>query len=186
MLAGGLAVFLIAASPSGGGDTAPGVRWLAAGCTLTALVAVLVLLALRIRGTLRAAILGAATAVCFSTTAALIKEVTRRFPGGAVAVLTTWHTYAAAFAGVLSVLLLQWTLRAGSLSGSQPALTLGDAMLSVALGVFLFGETINLGWHIVIELAGIGLMAFGVLGLAEAHVTAYDAAAAPEPEPSRR
>ncbi|HWG26658.1 DMT family transporter [Actinospica sp.] len=185
MLAGGLAIFLIAASPSGGTGHAHGVRWLAVGVALSSTVAVLVLVALRVHGTVRAAVLGAATAVCFSATAALIKEVTRRFPGGAQAVLTTWHTYAAAIVGVLSVLLLQWTLRAGSLAGSQPALTLGDAMLSVALGVVLFGESIDLGWHVVIELAGIGLMAFGVLGLAGAHVIAPDSATLDEAEPAR-
>jgi uncharacterized membrane protein len=176
MLAAGLAIFLVAASPSAGNDRAPLDRWLPVGCALAAAVALLVLMALRARGTVRAAILGGATAVCFSTTAALIKEVTGRFSGGAHAVLTTWHTYAAGLVGILSVLLLQWTLRAGSLAGSQPALTLGDALLSVALGVVLFNERIDLGWHIAIELAGIGLMAVGVLGLAEAHVTATDSA----------
>jgi hypothetical protein len=169
MLAGGLALFLIAASPSGARDTAPAIRWLFAGCVLAGLLALLVLMALRAHGTVRAAILGSATAVCFATTAALIKEVTARFSGGAQAVLTTWHTYAAALVGLLSVLLLQWTLRSGSLTGSQPALTLGDAMLSVALGVFLFGESINLGWHVVTELLGIALMGYGVFGLTGVH-----------------
>jgi drug/metabolite transporter (DMT)-like permease len=177
MLAAGLAIFLIAASPSGGDGTASGVQWMGAGIALSSTVAALVLVALRVRGTVRAAVLGAATAVCFASTAALLKEVTRRFPGGAQAVLTTWQTYAAALVGVLSVLLLQWTLRAGSLAGSQPALTLGDAMLSVALGVLLFGETIELGWRIVIELGGIALMGFGVLGLAGSHIVAPDTAA---------
>jgi uncharacterized membrane protein len=169
MLAFGLALFLVAASPSGGRDTAPGIRWLAAGCVLAGVLVALVLTALRVRGTLRAAVLGSATAVGYATTAALIKEVTARFSGGAEAVLTTWHTYAAAAVGLLSVLLLQWALRAGSLTGSQPALTLGDAMLSVALGVFLFGETINLGWHVVTELLGMALIGYGVYGLTSVH-----------------
>jgi uncharacterized membrane protein len=169
MLACGLALFLVAASPSGGRDTAPGIRWLAAGCVLAGVLVALVLTALRVRGTLRAAVLGSATAVGYATTAALIKEVTARFSGGAEAVLTTWHTYAAAAVGLLSVLLLQWALRAGSLTGSQPALTLGDAMLSVALGAFLFGETINLGWHVVTELLGMALIGYGVYGLTSVH-----------------
>jgi AcrR family transcriptional regulator len=169
MLAGGLALFLVAASPSGGRDTAPGIRWFAAGCVLAGVLVVLVLTALRVRGTVRAAVLGSATAVGYATTAALIKEVTARFSGGAEAVLTTWHTYVAAAVGLLSVLLLQWALRAGSLTGSQPALTLGDAMLSVALGVFLFGETINLGWHVVTELLGLALIGYGVYGLTGMH-----------------
>jgi AcrR family transcriptional regulator len=169
MLAWGLALFLVAASPSGGRDTAPGTRWFVAGCVLAGVLVTLVLTALRVRGTVRSAVLGAATAVGYATTAALIKEVTARFSGGAEAVLTTWHTYVAAAVGLLSVLLLQWALRAGSLTGSQPALTLGDAMLSVALGVFLFGETINLGWHVVTELLGLALIGYGVYGLTGVH-----------------
>jgi drug/metabolite transporter (DMT)-like permease len=169
MLAAGLALFLAAASPAGGSGEASDRRWLAVGCGLVCAVAVLVLVALRLHGTVRAAVLGTATAACFSITAALIKEVTRRFPEGAEGVLTSWHTYAAAAAGVLSMVLLQWTLRAGSLTGSQPALTLGDALISVALGALLFGESIRLGWHVVLEVLGVVLMALGVLGLTGVH-----------------
>lgn len=171
MLAVGLALFLLAASPSGGGNAASGARWAAVGGGLAAAVAALVLVALRLRGVARAAVLGTATAACFSATAALIKEVTGRFPDGVGAVLTTWYTYAAALAGLLSVLLLQWALRAGSLTGSQPALTLGDALISVALGALLFGERIALGWHVAFEVLGVALMAAGVLGLTGVHHT---------------
>ena len=169
MLAFGLAIFLLAASPSGGGNDASGARWLAVGGALAGFVVVLVLVALHLRGLARAAVLGTATAACFATTAALIKEVTGRFPDGAGAVLTTWYTYVAAAVGLLSVVLLQWTLRTGSLTGSQPALTLGDALISVALGALLFGERIALGWHIVFEVLGVVLMAVGVLGLTGVH-----------------
>ncbi|WP_034271616.1 DMT family transporter [Actinospica robiniae] len=171
MLAVGLALFLLAASPSGGGNEASGARWLAVGGGLAGLVVVLVLVALHLHGLARAAVLGTATAACFSATAGLIKEVTGRFPDGAGAVLTTWFTYAAALAGLISLLLLQWTLRAGSLTGSQPALTLGDALISVALGSLLFGERIALGWHVTVEVLGVALMAVGVLGLTGVHHT---------------
>ncbi|MBM9506167.1 DMT family transporter [Actinacidiphila acididurans] len=165
MLAGGLALFLLAASPSQGGDRAGDWKWLGAGGALACGVALLLALALRIRGPLQAAALGLATAACFSVTAALIKEVTARFPDGFTAVLTTWHTYAGAATGLLSVLLLQWTLRAGTLAASQPALTLGDALISVVLGGLLFGENIAAGWHVLPEVAGVGLMALGIVGL---------------------
>jgi drug/metabolite transporter (DMT)-like permease len=176
MLAGGLALFLISASPSGGGDTSSGARWLAVGIVLAGVLTALVLIALRVHGTVRATVLGSATAVCFAATAALIKEVTARFSGGAEAVLTSWHIYVAAGVGLLSMLFLQWTLRAGSLTGSQPALTLGDAVLSIALGVFLFGESIALGWHVLPELIGVGMMGFGVFGLTEFHAATSGAA----------
>jgi drug/metabolite transporter (DMT)-like permease len=170
MLAAGLALFLVAASPTGGGGVASTSRWLAVYGGLALAVAILVTIAaLRLGGTARAAVLGTATAGCYAATAALIKEVTQRFPDGLEAVLTTWHTWVAAFAGALSVVLLQWTLRAGSLTGSQPALTLGDALISVALGALLFGERVALGWHVLFEVFGVVLMALGVLGLAGAH-----------------
>lgn len=165
MLAGGLALFLVAASPSHGGDTASNWRWLIVGGGLACGVAVVLALATRVRGPVQATALGLATAACFAVTAALIKEVTGRFPAGAAAVLTTWHTYAGALTGLVSVLLLQWTLRAGTLAASQPALTLGDALISVALGGLLFGERIVLGLHLIPEVAGVGLMAAGVVGL---------------------
>ncbi|GAB2450380.1 DMT family transporter [Streptomyces incanus] len=172
MLAGGLAVFLLSASPSPGGERAGDWLWLAVGGGLAGCVAVLLAAALRLRGPLQAATLGTATAACFAVTAALIKEVTARFPEGPTAVLTTWHTYAGAATGLLSVLLLQWTLQAGTLAASQPALTLGDALISVALGGLLFGESIALGWHLLPEAAGVGLMATGIVGLIQSPVVA--------------
>ncbi|MFF7858665.1 DMT family transporter [Streptomyces sp. NPDC007904] len=172
MLAGGLALFLLSASPSPGSDRAGDWRWLAVGGGLACCVAVLLTAARRMRGPLQAATLGTATAACFAATAALIKEVTERFPEGPAAVLTTWHTYAGAATGLLSVLLLQWTLRAGTLVASQPAMTLGDALISVALGGLLFGETIALGWYLLPEAAGVGLMATGIVGLARSPLVA--------------
>ncbi|MER6013121.1 DMT family transporter [Streptomyces bluensis] len=174
MLAGGLAVFLLSASPSPGVERAGDWRWLAVGGGLACCVAVLLAAARRVRGPLRAALLGAATAACFAVTAALIKEVTGRFPEGPTAVLTTWHTYAGAATGLLSVLLLQWTLRAGTLAASQPALALGDALISVTLGGLLFGESIALGWRVLPEVVGVGLMAMGIVGLTRSPVVAGD------------
>lgn len=165
MLAGGLALFLFAASPSGGADRAEDRRWLLVAGALACVVVALVAAALRVRGAVQAATLGTVTAACFAMTAALIKEVTSRFPEGPAAVLTTWHTYAGAATGLLSVLMLQWTLRAGTLAASQPALTLGDALISAALGGLLFGESMTLGWHLAPEAAGVCLMSAGVVGL---------------------
>ncbi|WP_328916138.1 MULTISPECIES: DMT family transporter [unclassified Streptomyces] len=167
MLATGLAVFLIAASPSHGGDRAADWRWLVVGGLLALAVGFLLYAANRLRGPgpVRAATLGTATAACFAVTAALIKEVTGRFPDGLSAVLSTWHTYAGAFTGLVSVLLLQWTLKAGTLAASQPALTLGDALISVALGVVLFGESVSVGLRLLPEAGGVVLMAAGIVGL---------------------
>ncbi len=128
-----------------------------------------------------AAVLGLATAICFAGTAALIKEVTGRIPEGVAAVLATGYLYAACAAGLLSLLLLQSALRAGSLSASQPALTLGDALVSVGLGKVLFDERVALGSHPVQAAIGICLLAAGTVGLSLSPAVAgkWDATAAP-------
>lgn len=109
--------------------------------------------------------LGCATAVSFACTAALIKEVTGRVPEGAAVVFTTGYVYALGCAGLLSLLLLQSALRAGTLAASQPALTLGDALVSVVLGKALFGERIALGDHLLPTTLGACLVAAYTVGL---------------------
>ncbi|WP_210947921.1 DMT family transporter [Streptomyces sp. MK37H] len=165
MLAAGLALFLVAADPSSGSPTELGGRWLPVGVVVAIAVGALIAVARVLRGAARAVALGSATAACFACTAALIKELTGRFAGGVVAVLTDWPLYAVCAVGLLSFLLLQSTLRAGTLAASQPALTLGDALVSIALGWVLFGERIELWLRIVPEVAGILLMAAGIVGL---------------------
>ncbi|WPB95417.1 DMT family transporter [Streptomyces malaysiensis] len=165
MLAAGLALFLVAADPSSGAGTARNGRWLPVGVAVVIAVGLLISVARVLRGAARAAALGSATAACFACTAALIKEMTGRFPGGVVEVFTDWPLYAVCVVGLLSFLLLQSTLRAGTLAASQPALTLGDALVSIALGWVLFGERVELGLRIVPEVAGILLMAAGIVGL---------------------
>lgn len=179
-LAVGLALFLGAASPAEGQDTATPGRWAAAGPAVLCAVTALAATGRLTRGAPRAALFGSASAVAFGGTAALLKEVTGRFPQGAGAVLTQWPLYATGFVGVISFLLLQSALRAGTLAASQPALTLGDALTSVALGWALFGEEIALGVRILPELIGVALIGLGSLGLARAPSVhgAWDTAAA--------
>ncbi|MEU8742280.1 DMT family transporter [Streptomyces parvulus] len=167
-LAVGLALFLGAATPSAGEDTAAEGRWGWAGLALLVLVAGLASVGSLVRGAPRAALFGSAAAVGFGGTAALLKEVTGRLPQGVGAVLTQWPPYATAAVGVVSFLLLQSALRAGTLAASQPALTLGDALTSVALGWALFGEEIALGVRVLPELIGVALIGLGNVGLARA------------------
>jgi drug/metabolite transporter (DMT)-like permease len=167
-LAVGLALFLGAAAPSAGRDTASAGRWAVAGAVLLCVVAVLAVAGLLTRGAPRAALFGSASAVAFGATAALLKEFTGRLPQGVGAVLAQWPPYATAAVGAISFLLLQSALRAGTLAASQPALTLGDALTSVALGWALFGEQIALGVRIVPEVIGIALIGVGSVGLARA------------------
>lgn len=164
----GLALALGAAAPDGARNLAPMTRWfpVLVAC-LGAMAAAAVISVRAPSGLLRAVVLGAAAAVGNALTAALLKSATFVLvQDGLIAFLTTWQTYGFALCGIAAVLLLENALQAGPLAASQPALTIGDATVSLVLGVFLFGESIRLGWWLLPGCAGVVLVLIGVFALA--------------------
>jgi drug/metabolite transporter (DMT)-like permease len=81
--------------------------------------------------------------------------------------LTTWPVYAMVAAGLVSLFLLQNAFQSGTLVAVQPALTISDPIASIGFGVGLFGETIRLGWWSLPELAGVALIVYGSVRLAQ-------------------
>lgn len=166
----GLALALGSAAPSGGATQASMERWIPAVTVCAGVTAVAVGLARhRPSGTSRAALLATAAAVANALTAALMKSAANTFSDdGGVAFLTAWQTYGFAVCGVTAVFLLENALQAGSIMASQPALTLGDATVSLALGVTLYDEHIRTGWWVLPELAAVALVTTGTLYLSRA------------------
>ncbi|MGW0613999.1 DMT family transporter [Streptomyces sp. NPDC002788] len=164
----GLAVALAAASPAGNRTHVSLDRWIPALAVCAAAVVALSLTALRRpEGRARAACLGTATAISYAVTAALMKAAMHILDDqGLVGFLTSWQTYAFAVTGVCALFLLENAMQAGPLVASQPALTLGDALVSLTLGILLYEETIRSGWWLVPQLFGVALIAAGVLTLA--------------------
>lgn len=164
----GLGVAFVAASPHGNRTHVEIDRWLPvlAGCAV--LVAALALIALkRPVGKARAALLGTAAAVSYALTAGLMKTSMHILGDfGLVGFLTAWQTYAFGAVGMGAVFLLSNAMQAGPLVASQPALTLGDATVSLTLGVIVYEEHIRTGWWLLPELAGIALIVAGVFALA--------------------
>ncbi|GAB1339434.1 DMT family transporter [Streptomyces sp. E-15] len=166
----GLALLLVAAAPHGATDQAPLARWIWALCLCVGAMAVAVALAGRGRPpTRRAALLAAASAIGNALTAALLKSASGTFADqGFTAFLRSWQTYGFALAGVAAVLLLENALQAGPLAAAQPALTIGDAVVSLTLGITLFDERIRTGWWLVPEALGALLIVGGVAVLSRA------------------
>ncbi|MGW7253789.1 DMT family transporter [Streptomyces sp. NPDC054834] len=164
---GGLALVLAAADPSGTRNQAAMERWVPVLALCLGAMGAAVALAVPSRSALfRAATLASAAAIGNALTAALMKSATDRLADdGLPAFLATWQTYGFALVGVGAVLLLENSLQAGPLVASQPALTIGDATVSLALGVALYGEEIRTGWWLLPELAGALLILWGVLRL---------------------
>lgn len=166
---GGLALLLVSFAPSGSKDQAPMVRWVPALILcLGAMAGAVALARARSSPLLRAAVLAAAAAIGNALTAAMLKSASGILSAdGLEAFFATWQTYGFAIVGVGSLLLLENALQAGSLAASQPALTIGDATVSLLLGVMLFGEHVRTGVWLVPELVGGGLIFWGVLRLTQ-------------------
>jgi drug/metabolite transporter (DMT)-like permease len=157
----GLALFLAVAVPTGG-DLVPGLR--AWGLTaFAALLGAALLVGLAQFGppAWRAATFGAAAAIMFAFTAALIKQVTADFHPTWYMFLTQWHVYAMAVTGLVAVFLAQNAFHAGPITASQAALVIVDPLASIGIGVGLFGDTIHTsGSRAPLEIAAlVGLFA---------------------------
>ncbi|MFG3490366.1 DMT family transporter [Streptomyces sp. NPDC047972] len=168
----GLGVALAAASPTGNRTHVALDRWVPV--LVACSVAVVALAAVGLRrpaGRARAGCLGAATAICYALTAALMKTSMHILgDGGVGAFLTAWQTYAFCLAGIAALLLLEHAMQGGPLVASQPALTLGDATVSLSLGVLLYEEHVRAGWWLLPQFAGVALIVLGVFALARSGV----------------
>lgn len=141
--AGGLAGFLIFAQPGGGNLSPSNLGWLVAGSVCGGAIVLTVMLALRGPRWWRAAMFGAAGAVGFAFTAALIKKVGDYVAGDWTQMFSHWQTYAVAICGVGSVFLAQNAFHAGPIAASQTALVLVDPLASMAIGIGLFGDNLR-------------------------------------------
>jgi drug/metabolite transporter (DMT)-like permease len=185
---------LAAAAPSGGSDHASTRVWVMALIVTAVFEAVVISVGVRFRGNARAAAFGLAAACGYALTATLLKSAVAVLPRGAGAFFSTWQLYATAVAGVGALFLLQNGLQAGSLVAVQPPLTLGDALISSAFGVTIYGENVRTGgWLLVVEIVAVIAIALGCIQLSRSLSDVHGpqpgpppaAGPAPEPEPAR-
>ena len=171
-----LGIGLAAAAPSGGSDHASTKVWITALVVTAAFETVVIGVAVRTRGNVRAAALGLAAACGYALTATLMKTAVSALPRGAAAFFSTWQLYATAAVGVGALFLLQNGLQAGMLVAVQPPLTLGDALISSCYGVTVYGENVRTGgWLLVIEIAAVLAIAVGCIQLSRSLAMVHSA-----------
>ena len=187
-MSAGLALFLLAAAPSGGRTQAPGSSWwlaglATAGVVLAGLAAAFGLGRHRVaHGSRRAAVLGATTGLCWGFVAAVIKEFSSHLGAGVDAIFSSWPVYALIGAGAASLLLASHALASGPLAASQPGFTILDPLAASLLGIFLFGEHMRAGtFDLAAEAAGLALVVAGVSALSHSHLVQGENA----PQPAR-
>lgn len=146
----GLAAFLTLAHPVERATHADAIRWFGAAASTCMLAAIATAFAFirfgsaRVSSNRRAALLGVAAAIGFGFVAAVVKELSTHLHEGALGVFSNWSPYVLLLSGAVSMFLASNAFQAGSLAASQPALTLVDPIVASGLGMFLFGERIDL------------------------------------------
>jgi drug/metabolite transporter (DMT)-like permease len=163
----GLAVLLVSADPSAGHAGASAPRWLLTVSTAAAAMAALLVAGVAAGpGGARAGLFGAASGIGFGLTAAFIKATTGLLDQGLSGLLTSWPPYAMIAAGATALFLTQNAYQAGTLAAAQPAITIADPLVSVALGVVLFDEQLRGGLAMAPEIIGATLIVAGTVVLA--------------------
>ncbi|MGW7054286.1 DMT family transporter [Streptomyces sp. NPDC054887] len=165
MIAFGLGLALAAASPYERQSEVAPVVWVVTLLTTGGVMTLCVLAALaRPRGMARAALFSSASAVGYALTATLMKFSTTTFEQhGFGAFVACWQTYGFVASGACALFLLANAMESGPLVASQPALTLGEALVSVALGMLVYGDEVRTGWWLVPEGIGAVLVTWGVV-----------------------
>ena len=164
----GLALFLIISQPDGGHPEATTSAWLPALLTFGAATAVCAVLASSGSPVRRAALYATAAGIVLAIMATFLKSTTQTLAGDGIAtLLTRGQIYGLVLAGGLSVVLTQAALHYGPLAVSQPLMVIVDPFVSIALGVWLFGEHFT-GGPVRIAAAACAFAAIvgGVIGLA--------------------
>ena len=138
-----LIAFLTIADPSGGRDDAPLGDWAIAGAVSAAIIAPLVVTAMRLGPSRKAALLGAATGILFGLGAALTKAVTDQLADDLIGVLVDWQLYALIAVGYVAMTLNQMALSTGVLAPAVATSMAFDPIASVVLGVTLLQESIH-------------------------------------------
>jgi drug/metabolite transporter (DMT)-like permease len=123
-------------------------------------------------GQQRATLTGAASGLIFGISDALTRRTLQIVSGhGVVAVLTSWPAYSLAGAVLLALWLMQSAFSAAPLHASLPAITAGEPVVGILLGVIVFGDVIRISPGLLaVQAIGITALLAGVVLVARAPV----------------
>jgi drug/metabolite transporter (DMT)-like permease len=141
----GLVVFLLTSRPSPtSGARISGTAALALGLSLTAVLTTALLISRRLPSEWRSVALAVACAVCYGVTAGLVRTLTL---GEVWQLFQQWELYAIVVVAPLGFLLNQNAFQNGMLGAVAVAIiTVGDPVISVAVGVVWLNEALRVGW----------------------------------------
>jgi drug/metabolite transporter (DMT)-like permease len=169
----GLGGFFLAARPHGGQELPSSTQWIVATAAVAGTIALGVLGGLWGPRWWRAASLGAAAAVAAAYTSALTKAITSYLDHGWSAVFSHFEPYMLTVAGFGAIFLLQSALHAGPITASRTTLVTTNPLVSIVLGITLFGDVLRGGavW-IILEVLALAVLVAGVVILTRSPLVA--------------
>ena len=142
-VAGGLALFLAAASPSAGEAQTTLARWVLILCGVAVLMTLGVAAGRAVGGPVRASFYAVSAGSAFGLLAALTKTSTWLLSQGATAFFTAWQPYAMAGVAVAGAIVQQSAFQAAPLPASVPVMDAVEPTVAVLIGVFAFNEHLS-------------------------------------------
>ena len=169
LLVAGIVLFVVAGSPQPGTRAPSAADWWSAGLVSVVLAGIVVRTGRGRRPALQAVIYGMGAGLGFGMASALTKQFTDLVGQGVAAILTGWELWALLAAGVVGLALGQSALRTGVLAPAMAATNAVTLLVSVTLGVTVFGERLHRGGgHLALVVVGLALVLVGVVLLARA------------------
>jgi drug/metabolite transporter (DMT)-like permease len=144
-------------------------------------------------GDRRATLTGTGVGLVFGISDALTRGTMQVLDAhGVTAAFTSWPAYAMIASDVLGIWLMESAFNAGPLHASLPAITAGEPVTGIALGIVVFGDTLNISpGMLALQAAGLAGLIGGVILVARAPVlsslrpaTLVRQAGNPEPPPN--
>ena len=113
----------------------------------------------------RAMLTGMAAGLVFGIQDALTRQTLQILnSNGAGAVFTTWAPYALVGAGAIGIWLMQSAFNSGPLPLSLPAISAGEPLVGILLGVLVFGDRIQIApGELALQAGGIFALIVGVI-----------------------
>jgi drug/metabolite transporter (DMT)-like permease len=179
----GLALFLYEVKPTGGLSVVTLDRWMIAGPTIVAAVALCIISARGVHGPPRAALLGTAAGIAFATSVLFTKAFVHFLGDGVFGWVPHWQTYAMVVAIVGGFLLIQSAFQAGSLAAAVGAVEATEPIASVAFGLGLLHERVFAASPAELLLVTIsaGAVLWAIVALARAGDRAVEGVPLPPP-----
>ena len=139
-----------------------------AAAGIAAIAFILVEAGRRRSGRLRAALTGTAAGLVLGIQDALTRQTLEALQGNSFTVLfSTWSAYALVGAGALGIWLTQNAFSAGPLQASLPAISAGEPLIGILLGVIVFGDRIQISPVLLaIQAGGVAALVVGVVMVA--------------------